>query len=674
MVMNDKSKKPLLNSLNFSQECFQTGFSSKLRESSNQKTKDPIKEFFNDRNKKKNYFNYIQVLKSDILALESSIKSYNEKLYLLVEGQAANFGQSSNNHLTPFVNKVNTSGKITTTYSKVRNLYDDSKVEGKVKDDLDNLTNSSSNLDVIFKKYEIHLKPEIIDKDVGELVKKLYLESMLNEMFFKKLSDLLLLEDLFFYGSIEEMVEKSQGESLSKVGRLMSFLDRKNGERNCICNFESPTKNNRGSLVKLDNKRIQSSFLNARSDYFGDKKNGNYEFNIFPTSVNKKNKLSKIQHSPNIRERPPSKFVLVNGGDNNDHKLNEEERENFDKFNVILGRRESSQNSLSIDFEKRPEASNNMTQITEKNDLSQTITLASNKELVDYIALSSSINDIIYYDSPSKEAHLKHFKRKFTDTTDKNSVFNHIMNHLRDIIIKCLEKIYNLYQESQEPCKSKIGKTGFLNATSYIDVFVKQLDEIKKETISTEVETKKLKNETFEKRIEVERLKIELDDCKNSIRELSLKNLQHEKVEFLNLNIKQTFELINQTTKFENKEKLSLAAQIEDLKVQANELQDKVGFLNNHIDETQKYLKSNKNNDYEDLLKDQFEKMRGGFMKKLEEKDWILRNQRVIYKQNLQKISEENERLRVIQDMFLKQTNSFNDMISKISDLNLVIT
>ena len=125
--------------------------------------------------------------------------------------------------------------------------------------------------------------------------------------------------------------------------------------------------------------------------------------------------------------------------------------------------------------------------------------------------------------------------------------------------------------------------------------------------------------------------------------------------------------------KFENIEKLSLIAQIEDQKVQVNELQEKVIFLNNHIDETQKYLKSNKSSDYEDLLKDQFEKMRGGFMKKLEEKDWILRNQRVIYKQNLQKIVEENERLRVIQDMFLKQTNSFNDMISKFNDLNASI-
>ena len=76
--------------------------------------------------------------------------------------------------------------------------------------------------------------------------------------------------------------------------------------------------------------------------------------------------------------------------------------------------------------------------------------------------------------------------------------------------------------------------------------------------------------------------------------------------------------------------------------------------------------------DYESVLKEQFDKMKKGFIKKIEEKEQLLLNHRMIQKQKIKKLTEENNRLKFVQEAFFKQTESFKYVLNKLSPESLL--
>ncbi len=181
-----ENKKRVLNSLNFSQEHFmKTGFSSIMKDSHNKKD---IQEFFNDKLKRRNYSNYINLLKQDILSLDMNIK--NKKEFL------EDFLDRKNKEISTFaIFKDNTntfnSNKDKMLLSKIRSLIDEIGKEN-ITTELDSLVTNSKNIDFLLRKYDLSIN---INKENSKetLIEKLFLELSLNDIFFRLRRNILLI-------------------------------------------------------------------------------------------------------------------------------------------------------------------------------------------------------------------------------------------------------------------------------------------------------------------------------------------------------------------------------------------------------------------------------------------------------------------------------------------------
>lgn len=259
MDLRRPQSKRYLTSLNFSQENFNKTTFTHIKSDSNpnvdstnkeaittidlnskntnSNVKMDIKKYFDENNKKRRFNNLIQVIKTDIINLDSYIRSNQNFLLLFQDSKSAlptNFNRFSeskslskekvislnsinNSTLKSGIKAIKIGDENKTLRYNALSARDRAKAqinsiieqlkggENRIKDQIENISKTSDSIDSIVTKLELDSEKQ--NKD--QLILRLFLENSLNELFFQKLKEVFFIEELKFYGSIEDLVDKS---------------------------------------------------------------------------------------------------------------------------------------------------------------------------------------------------------------------------------------------------------------------------------------------------------------------------------------------------------------------------------------------------------------------------------------------------------------------------------
>lgn len=773
-------------------------------------SRSEIKSYFQETSKKRNYTNLMQVIKTDILNIDDYIKQ-NSNFLMMFQDILPNNDNNNNvnkdgafrstsqnpydfshqksdnnkkmininsisNHINSIANKTfrltsynnnnnnynSYLGNSASNRAKIilRNLIDEVKSENViVKEQIEEIVKVSESIDSILEKYECNSKES---KD--DLILRLYLENALNELFFRKLKEAFLVEELKYYGTLDELVDKSSLiNTLSRFNAVSSFFNRfnilfsgniqkdskKNSNKDIINIKNNINQNNISNINTITRKRISNKessssitkvlVVSTNNIHNSDKK-----------TKNDSNRCSKCKIK--LSDKGLSTVSTVNNYNNNFNNNNNIWVNNF-QINQNLKIKEEDNEY----YETSSYTTKKLFEELEHQDFNNVDNFfQNNKRLCDYILNLNTITQLLEFNSKEllnnnnnnnnilieneellnmskiiPDESKKKFNNVFlrTDTLNTNELNNEFFNmnnnnnniyvkttnlsvleiktldHLKEIFLTSILKIFDLLlliknedinnlinaisviegSDKIKKNKDSLSLRNLTNNSNYLEVFFKQYENIKKDIDQLLVLFKAKNTESLSKAKIIEQQKKEIAALK---KEKELRLSSTEETKFLNIHYKEVIEALNDLTKFKNDDKRNLEKRIEELTINNELLKEKIEIIekekefdynnissvndNQNCSIKAQYKKNlNCNNDYESLLKDQFEAMKSSFMEKIEEKDWILKNQRLSYKEKLLIIQEDNDRLKLVQKLYLKQSIKYNDIINKLNDLNL---
>ena len=620
------SKK--LKSLNFTQENFHKSPVVKGQNIQNEKVL--VKNYFKDTNKKKSYNNQLQILKSDIVNLDHYLKE--NKNFLLI------FQEEETLKLKSKFQNVSGNSLQQKAKNQIKEILESCKETNQIKDQLE-LICQLNKCEDITKKYD--------NSCVEELVVKFYLENALNELFFKKLKDVFFIEELKFHGSIDELISKSNlFDSFSKFNTVNNFLNRINSSIHRNQERTMPSSPERFSSDELSKNRpfshhtiVPANTLTKFKETTKDEFCSNCKNSLFMTNLDLSSRINKIKEDDN----------------------------EFENSSVCTKK-------LFDDIDKEK---------------------ISSKAFYEFILNSNSINQILLFEGINGGGEIvdfDKFKRQDTLTllpSGLTSLDWQVIIHIKKLISNSLYKIFELFS-SISSIKNKDGdnkfhdydKQSFLNliSSSYLDPFLKKFEKIEKDIIliSKSAEKASKLNELLEiKEYELSEANKNLSKIKYKYDiEHKLKTLTRENYSHLNENMEKTFSIIKnkQPSKLNLNEKINFEVKIEELQTLNNELKSKNELLERELTLKPKLSKNDKSiEEYISLLKEQFDKMKASYAKQIEEKDWILRDQRKLYKEKLSTMEEEIDGLNIIKESYFKLCNQYDQILKDLSNLKVSI-
>lgn len=714
-----------LVSLNFSQENFTNR--RNLKSGIHQKEKDndqmdntqtinrnnfDLKKFFDENARKKNFNNLVQILKTDIIEINELISKNRNLLFI-------HNLKDCNNEKTKF--DLDLIYNNSSYLKRIQKISDEIE-NHNIKDEMDEISNTSD-IDSILKKMDFS------ESKKDELFINLFIEKSLNDLFFRKLSDLMFIEDLKNVNNFNDT--ELRVNSLSRfygISKLITIIEN-------LSNKEKPFEiENTSNIEHTDSKFIISSKLNQSrisklNNILNASPEQNKRFNI------DSNKLKKTLKSV----EKEIKIVNNNNNYNNNHLLLTQNIDFPIKENVLssIQKKNSNNNSNNINIEEK---SNNNLQSNNKQDKKYTQidkgdniniieesnefenSILTQKKLIDLIELpkksGSKLNDLLkgietfeqFYNIEKhfEEKQINSFKK--ADTLDSNfsielsclngmnvkkpSNFEEIdlesINSIKkmfDKLIFDIEKnISSIIYDLEEKITTKnIKKYKIKVIDDLTDIIYNKIQHINEKYIKEVEKNKRLNDEInllnskfidLEKKLNLHQL-IKQNDEKPLLAKLKIICSEHKNIVTNQSN--SLIDKLNTLISFSSSEKENLNLKISELTNEIEDLKEKNKILKSELqiydsNKCNNSIKANYGNgknsdDYESLMKDQFDRMKKVLTEKIEEKESINKNQYQIYKKKMDQLQEENSRLNIIKVCYFDQLNSYNSLLIKLENI-----
>lgn len=643
-----ENKQNLLKSFNLKSENFninlnnqnKTGFSI-----TNQVKSDNLKDYFNKKQKKKDYHKEILILSNDIELLNKEILKRKDDLKMYLEGKT----RPIHNIYTMNENDNMIKDKERLVFSNVRSIIND--INDNFHKELYKIKDEMKKTEFIMKKYDLFEKDnidnEINKTDISDkrdiLIGRLYEEISLNDLIYKKIKELVFINELFEYEKIKEM------ECFQRLERLSSHSNSiSKGDLFTLIFEKINQSNNKGNTEIKRNFNEKNS--NENEKHFFSKSPTKYKISkigLFSNQnqINQTNKLklddllNKVNNNRNqtgkyrIQQHTSiSSKDIINIKDFNFKRPQTGRLPTFPSFpiNSIIIKKEDKQILLpQIDESYR---SKSITREEEENDYELYEQQEKKIEIETQMSIDNSICSSIYnqdkkkifnkeYDITDKEREMNYLVniKSIDDIINYNGSSQYI-NNIKKILQEGLSNIYFLVDSCNESNKSNNNKPNlFLNSTysDYILLLSSIINRIKSQNIN----------------------KLTLISSLNQL-SFHLSNFQKiDKTETIDFQLKiNELTIINQILIDKN---TSLSKEI-----------------NNYIEFNRKSIQGK---GFEELLNEQFEKMRSSFLKQIQEKDEQILNLKKNLNEEIFKLKEENMKLSVIKNIYINQIGLFKN-------------